>query len=186
MEKIKINLQQMKDQTFKFGDTDITIRTRLSVSEKIALSEQYLSILFDDKDASLSNRYLIAEYSLILQIVYLISNIDTENDMDADLFVDSGLWDEIKKRLVDYESFRYDLNRLILLYQYERNAEVALGSVIENVVAKLSETIDRFSESDVTDLKEASVTFVDALNKLNERVPGIANARPSEIPEAIK
>lgn len=172
MEKIKIELDKIDYIAFKFKDKEIFLKPYISVLDKVTITMEYLSILFDNEDTNISGKYFIAEYALILQIIDILSNVDV-SDVDADSVIYSGLWDEIKKRISNYESFKYDLNRVILFYQNEKNLEISVGAVLERFANKAIESIEKLSTLDSKELKETSETFVNALNKLNEAVPGI-------------
>lgn len=172
MEKIKIDLKKIEYETFKFNNVDINIKPYLSMLDKVGLAMEYLSTLFNGEDSDISSRYFISEYALILQIVDIISNIDV-SDINADFLIYSSLWDEIKKRIVNYESFRYDLNRIILFYQNDKNLELSAGVVLDKLANKASETMDKISSLDSKELKETSENFVNALNQLNDTAPGI-------------
>lgn len=175
MEKITIDLKEIEFQAFQFNGIDILIKPYLGMLDKIGIAMEYLSLLFEE-DSEVTTKYYISEYALILQIVDIVTNIDV-TDIQTDLLIYSGLWDEIKKKIVNYESFRYDLNRLILFYQNEKNAEISIGAVVERLGNKFAESMKDISQADIKELKETSETFVDALNKLNDTAPGIVKDR---------
>ena len=171
-QKIKLEFSPVEETTFQFQGKEIAVRPYLSISEKISISDEYLNLLFGDNTMEIGNRYLLAEHSLILHLIDIVSNVDVE-EIDINQVIYSGLWEGIKNRIVNYESFRFDLNRLISLYQSEQSLELSLGRVVENVGNKIFEVLNKLSDLNAQEFKEVADVFVGELNKLNETVPGI-------------
>ncbi len=148
----------------------ILVKPYLDMVQKIKYIEEYLDNFYGLE--SVVNNYFIAEYALIMQIVDCQTDIRIEN-LDPDIVIRSGLWDEIRKSLINYDEFRKELNIVLGLYQEERRLRESVGFVLKDFVTKISNILENISKLDVETLRDVSIEFTEKLEELNNKVPGI-------------
>lgn len=178
-DKLNIEFAEPIYSKFDFKKYEIYVKPFLSLAEKMALIDQYLTILYDDSEEnSITTRYLIAEYTLKVHIASLCTNIDATT-LDWDGYLSSGLWGEIKSRIGNYDDFRSNLKEVIQLRDKEMQLEKSLGAVIQGLTDKAMVALDKLQGLDVEQLRGVVEQFTSELKKLDETAPGIVSGQPA-------
>jgi len=134
MDKIQLKLEPIKwVEVMNENNPNIKVNPYISLENKMILFKNYTSSYFFTND--FVDNYINAYYGLMLGVVDLCTNISVEN-LDMNDFISSGLWGEIKSKIVNYQEVQSDLYSLIKLYSEQRVAEQSMGVAF-----------DRFSES---------------------------------------
>lgn len=156
--KQKIVLENKEPIVVNFNGVEILVNPYITLDDKIKLIKIYLDSYFSSGEFYLS--YLSAEYSIVLAIMDLCTNIDITG-IKVDEIINSGLWDEIIPNITNYWEFKEDLGSVIKAMREDIVAQKSVGSVIENASNKISMIIDKMMEIDISQ---------DGINKLIEKI----------------
>lgn len=142
----------------------IKIKKYISESDQVFLYKTFIDIYFEGTEYT--SRYLSANYSMVLAIVNLCTNIDTEN-IDMDKLISSGLWALIRKNIVNYNYVMKEIDKLVDMVTKEKMIEAGLGYALTRVVQKLLETIEKV---DLTDgnIAESIQKLLEGMESLKE------------------
>ncbi len=174
MDKVKITVAQKEPVSFRFfGQGEVFVKPFLSLEDKLKLSEAYLSAIFenDDNKYSLAMHEIEAEYTIVIGIVDLCTNlsIDFGEDKNAiDNVVGSGLWFEIRKRIENYDEFRKDLDALVLHKKENIIIEKSLGTTFDRMANAVIDLMDKMSKMDISDagVQKAMKSLQEGINKI--------------------
>jgi len=141
MDKIQLNLSPIKwVEIMNEGNPNIKVNPYISLENKMILFKNYTSSYFATDD--FVDNYINAYYGLMLGVVDLCTNISVDK-LDMNDFISSGMWADIKKKIVNYSEVQSDLYSLIKLYSEQRLAEQSMGVAFD----KLSMAILEFIQS---------------------------------------
>jgi hypothetical protein len=167
MEKKKINIKKPKNIVLDINDEEsIVIRPYLTVAEQTFLIKDYIDSLYDENSDALHN-YTMAEYSLVLGIIDICTDIDIE-DMDVDDIINSDIWNIIQDKIF-YKDLRIKINEIIKRIDTEKS----FGSVVKDITDKINSILNKFLEIDVSkfDMQEINKMF----DKLKEEKSNLDN-----------
>jgi hypothetical protein len=156
MEKNSINILPLKKVVFDYKDQEIIVDPFISMETKKVLMQGYIDSL-DNKESDIVTNYLVAEYSLIGGLMDLNTNIIIDNTKMDD-FIFSGIWDRVKKSIVNYDDFRNEIE-LLVNYSSLKNSN---GFVMSDVIEQLKTLIGKVSEMDLS--KEGVAELMKTLN----------------------
>ena len=167
MEKIKISLDVNKQETKVCDGMAYQIVPYLSLESKLQIIEPYLESLF--ADANIAKNYLIAEYSLMVSVVDFCTNIDIEDEDIIGKLVSTGLWDEIRKNIINYNEFRKELETIVEM----RKEQDSVFSNLNDLIFRIGDFITNISQLDFSEngMKELAKGF----ESLNKNVDGLKN-----------
>lgn len=171
-EKLNIEFVPVKNVKFEFQEQYILLTPYFSLKDKIIFISDYVNYLFADGDEDIAIKYLVAEQSLMLDIIDKYTNVKVD-DVNFDSLIASGLWNQIKSKFVDYEEFRKDLQTAIDMKKFEKKLEKSIGAIVETISDKIAIALQKVSEMDVDSLRETTQDFSNKLEELNNAVPGI-------------
>jgi hypothetical protein len=175
--KLNIEFSPIKNETFLFGEQLISMRTYLTPNEKTAIAIEYLDNLSGGNpihfSSSLAKSYFVAEYTLMLNILVTLTNIEIEG-LDIGLLLNSDLWQTVKDKIKGYDQFRRDLDKIVNFQQTQNSIDQSVGNVLDQALQKILEAVNKLSELDANTIKESANKFVEGLDQLNKQVPGIA------------
>lgn len=165
-ESIKLDFENYEEPILKAewqGQT-ILIKKYISESDQVFLYQTFVDIYFEKTDPV--TKYLVANYSMVLVIIKLCTNIETE-DIDLDKIISSGLWALIRKNIVNYNYVMKEIDRLAEMIVKEKQIESTLGYTITSVVDKVIEAIEN---SNITDenIKESVGKLLEGIEALRE------------------
>jgi len=141
MDKIQLKFNPIPwAEIMNEGNPNIKVNPYISLENKMILFKNYTSSYFATDD--FVDNYINAFYGLMLGVVDLCTNISVEN-LDMNDFISSGMWAEIKSKIVNYSEVQSDLYSLIKLYSEQRLAEQSMGVAFD----KLSISILEFIQS---------------------------------------
>ncbi len=177
--KQKVTFPEENYKEIPLGGSVVKVKTYLSRSDQEVLTEVYLERYFSDK----TSHVLDAEYSLMLNVIDLCTDIEMVEEKDGALSalftVDNILsnFEFIKairdKTLVNYGEYRALLHKTIEEEKEKRRLEVSLGKVISSIYAKLSDLMDNILEFDSS---EESLNRIRDLIKDAEKSPILGEA----------
>jgi hypothetical protein len=167
MEKVNIELKELPIISKIHNGITINIYPYISIENKLEIIKTYLDALFSD--GSVTANYIMAEYSLILSVVNLCTNINIDHHDIITKIVFTGLWDEIKSDIKNYNDFRKELDEIIKI---KRN-DMSLSSNLNILILKISDFIDNISKLDLSEngikqLTDSYKTLQDNVGELNK------------------
>lgn len=168
MEKKEITISPRKPVVFDFGTmTNIEVNPYLSIDNRRKIAETYLASFFEKNDEGefVLNEFQ-AEYVLVQAIIDLCTNLTVDLSGNFDKFdnlMGSGLWDEIKNKIVNYTEFRMQLSDMVKHIREDVAVEKSVGAVLDKIFATVAPLIEKLS---VADISEASI------EKASEQVLG--------------
>lgn len=162
MKKQKISLEDKKWARIDFNDNEIKVYPYISLSNKINLIKSYIESFFSDGDFYIS--YIQAEYSLILEVVDLCTDLDI-TDLKIDGIINSALWEKIKASIKNYDDFRKDLDTVVRIMREDLAIKKSVGSAIDKFSEKAFSLIDKFSELDLSN--ENVGKLIESLNEIS-------------------
>lgn len=169
MEKKEITIKSMKPVFFDYGNmTEIEVKPYISIDEKRRIAEAYLASFFDsDSENSISLNEFQAEYALILATVDLCTNLSIDFSGDFEKFdnlISSGLWNQIKESILNYNEFRLQIDSIVKHVREDIAVEKSTGAILEKIVDSLNDILKKVSSSDFS--QEA---ILDALKQVENK-----------------
>jgi hypothetical protein len=152
MEKITLNLEaaEIENTTFKFLGNKIEVVPTITIEDQVLFIRNYLDNYFDPSNDLISDtttNYIGAEYALALEILDKYTNVDISEDKDVLL----SLTDEIFSKISNYSDFREKLWRVVSDKKEELDLEKSVGTVIDGLVTKVTDFIERLASINIDD-----------------------------------
>jgi hypothetical protein len=165
-EKIKVDFKNIKiDKVeFDFGkkkELHIEVIPYISAIHEIVLIQNYVDSYFKEND--FVKNYISAENGNILGTLDLYTNIDITNMTIEDVdIIRSGLWIWVKKRIINYEQFEKDLQKVIA----QMNIEKSIGNSFDKMSNAVVQFLSKVSEMDLSS---------EGINKLIGEIKQVSN-----------
>ena len=179
--KKKIVFKKARIPAILYGEdqTPITISPYVSLANKSILMQNYIDIIFEVSELSMADRYLQAEYALILGAVDLCTNIEISQDINE--FFESGVWEQIKPHIRNYDEFKTDIDKVMRIMREDIALEKSVGTTIDNVALWIYGFLENISE---LDLSESGITkLLQSLSIEAERLDKIIPVVKQEAPK---
>jgi hypothetical protein len=149
MDKIILEVPELSQAEINFGSQKIYVDVYLSIEKKVILLSNYMTSLYQERN--FVSNYIEAEYSLILGILDFCTNIDINmsgsNAFDLNMILATGVFKDIKDKIINYSELRNDISRLIEL----NNGKKSIGYKFDTVADKLISFLDSLSKIDLTE-----------------------------------
>jgi hypothetical protein len=154
MEKITLNLEavEAKPVNFEFLGNLIKVNPILSLADQALMIQHYLGFYFDPLNEIIpgtSTNYIGAECSLIFEILDKNTNVNMTED--SDVLISRGLWKEVSSHIINYSEFRQNLDRVVQDKKEELALEKSVGTVIDGLVTKVTDFIERLASINIDD-----------------------------------
>jgi hypothetical protein len=157
------------------GQNHIIINPYISVENVIEIITSYVESYFGEDNPA--TNYIEAEYSKILGLIELQTNISIDN-LDLDEILGSGLWNEVEKNLVNLS----ELNNMIYRITRMMEDKKSIGVSFDKLVNDISGFIEKISDVDLS-----SSGISELLKKLNYEKNEINKIiDPSKVVESVK
>jgi len=189
IEKQKIKVAPMEWISMEFGKQgEFKIKPYLSLDDKEDLVEVYIKHIFEKNEGEYS--YVLneirAEYSIVTGITNRCTDLSvkfSDGSDGADALIGSGLWEVIKKQIVNYDDFRKELSNILNHIKEDNALERSIGTTFDKVAEAVMGLIEQFSQADISDegMKKAAETFKSSLETLQIESP--IPPVPSIVPE---
>jgi hypothetical protein len=145
LKKKKVNIPETKNIELDIGNDEIiTIKPFLTIGEQAFLIKGYIDSLYNE-DSDETHNYIMAEYSLVLGIIDMCTDIDIEG-IDAETIINGGLWDMIKKKILSYNNLRYKIDEIVKRI----NAQKSIGNIVLNLIEKANIFLNKLLEIDTS------------------------------------
>lgn len=152
-DKVKLVFPDEKQDSFKFGEKIVTVKTYLGLALQKELIENYIEIYFAPNSENRFD-YLGAEATLILDVMDKCTNIAFVDDEDKTLFSmddiisNPELFAQIKTRIKNYDEFYRSLHRVISDIREKKSLEKSVGGVIDRLYETISTFLLEFSSEE--------------------------------------
>lgn len=174
MEKRQWDIEEKPPLVAKVGSLEFKIKPYLSMEDKLSLIRGYLDALYPAENPDIVRDYITAEYSLILGIVDLMTDLQLPEVDPVGKIVESGIWEEIKSH-VDLGDFYYgDLRKAVELYQKSQS----LDQSIKGLLDKISQ-VD-LSENGIKELAGQFNQLQAGVNELNKTLGNNPSPAPNK------
>jgi hypothetical protein len=179
MEKITLNLEAVEAEnvTFKLFGNKIEVIPVLTLEDQILLTIHYLNNYFDNSGELIpgtSTNYIGAEYALVLEIMDKYTNINIAEDKDVILMY----WKNVCQYILNFPEFKCGLDRVVQDKKEELALEKSVGTVIDSLVTKVTDFIERLASINIDD---------EGLAKLKETAKELmSNIEQSPVAEIYK
>jgi len=180
--KKKIVFKKAETETILYGSDRIpvSINPYISLANKSILMQNYIDIMFEDSELSIADRYLQAEYALILGTVDLCTDIEISDDIND--FFESGIWEQIKPYIKNYEEFKLDIEKVMSIAREDIALEKSIGTTIDKLALWIYGFLENISELDlsesgITKLLQSYATEAERLNKI---IPVVKQEEPKK------
>jgi hypothetical protein len=177
-EKKAIQILPKKSIEFTFEKQDILIYPYISLANETKVISDYCGSLF--KDGEFLGNYIEAEYSLVLSILDLNTNIQITDEnniiIDLDDLLASGIWEQVNRRIENYDRVRSHLDNVVRNLIREKDLEKSIGSTIDNLSNKIFVLLDKIADLDLsedgikqllTELRQISADFGDKFGNIS-------------------
>lgn len=190
MEKKEITISPRKPVVFDYGTmTNIEVNPYLSIDNRRKIAETYLASFFEknDKGEFVLNEFQ-AEYALVLAITDLCTNLSIDFSGNFDKFdnlMGSGLWDEIKNKIVNYTEFRMQLSGMVKHIREDIAVEKSIGAVLDKIFATVAPLVEKLSVADISNegIEKASATI---MSKMDEFKQALEETAPKTVAKPRK
>jgi len=179
VEKQTINIVAIKPVAIEYREQTIKVIPYLDLKSKVELMKSYVEEFFSN--TNITSTYMIAQYSLILGIVDYQTDIDITN-LDVDDIINSGLWDQIKYHILNYDEFKNEIGEVVKFMRENIVVENSVGNVLSNLSMNLTNFLTKISEIDLS--KEGVTKILEALNEQKNEYNKIVD--PSKVVEIPK
>jgi len=145
MDKIRIELNELPLIAKIYNGMTLNISPYISIENKLQIIETYLDALFAGNNVS--QNYIAAEYSLMLSVVDLCTNIEISDTDIIQKLIFTGLWDEIRLSIKNYNEFRRELDDVVKM----KYNEMSILSNLNTLILKISGVVDNISKIDLSE-----------------------------------
>ena len=179
-EKRKITFKKIGIPPILYEDTSINISPYVSLANKSILMQNYVDIMFEDSDLSMVDRYLQAEYALILGTIDLCTDIEISEDINE--IFESGIWEKIKPHIRNYDEFKLDIEKVMSIMREDVALEKSIGTTFDNLAVWIYGFLENISE---LDLSEAGITrllqsYASEAERLDKIIPVVKQEEPKK------
>ena len=179
MEKKSFNIESEDLVILRFQKQEIQVNPYISVSLQKALMNYYMEAM--SLDGKIEDKFIEAEQTVMLAMIDNLTNIEIEG-MDLDVIITSGLWNQIRSCIINYEDFRIDLESALKMMRENDAIRNSVDSMIAALVLDIRGLIEKFA---TVDLSEEGVSkILKALNTEKDEINKIIN--PSVVPATKK
>ena len=161
MEKKVIEFGKMENEVIQFDGQDVQVVPFISGALEAFLIDQYIQDYFysstDHKILpSVLRNYLGAELQVKLTILDRLTNVQISNADDPDYAdrICTELWDLVVDKIRNYWDFEENLSCVIEEIKNELDLEKSVGGVINGLVGKLGELLDKLNNVSPDEMKK--------------------------------
>lgn len=145
-DKKEVKIKTVDIVELDFQNQVIKVVPYISLENKFILMNTYISSYF--KDGDFISNYINAKYALILNIIDLCTDIRIEKSNPDDL-VNSGLWNEIKSKIKNYDETMSDIYSVVKMISDKNAIDKSMGvafDIFANKILSFVNNIDMSSE----------------------------------------
>jgi hypothetical protein len=171
--KVKLEIKTPENKTIEYNGVNIEINPFIDFSNQVLLINAYIEDYFGDTTdiAIQKTKYHIFESECKLKnyIIQLNTNIDM-SDVDNDIYVDNVLWYAITEEIINWNTFKSNLDNVVSEIKEQIKLDNSLGKVLSDILEKAEGFIDqinKISPDDIKELQEVGTGLINDLEKAN-------------------
>jgi hypothetical protein len=150
--KNKVVATDVKPVSFVWGEDSIKVLP-IPLPKQVSFIKEYVNYYFAEGD--FVDNYFNAEWTLVLGIADNCTNIpiieeDGEN-ITLEYLVTSGLWEQIKSRVVNYEEFIKNLKDVLSKISEQKALEKSIGVTVDRIADQLFMFLDKVGKLDLSE-----------------------------------
>jgi hypothetical protein len=152
-EKVEIKILSKDYIKIEHNKQDIFVYPYIELGMKSTLLNNYVTSYFGIGD--FVDQYIQAEYGLMLSIIDNFTNVKMDDEtgvsIDIDGLVNSGLWDDIKSKIVNYGELRNDIDVVVKRISDQYALERSIGTVVDGIAQKAYSFLEKISNMDLSE-----------------------------------
>jgi len=181
-QKKKIVFRKAETGTILYGAERIpvAIDPYVSLANKSILMQNYVDIMFEESDSSMADRYLQAEYALILGTVDLCTDVEISENINE--FFESGIWEQIKPHIRNYDAFKLDIEKVMSIMREDLALEKSVGTTIDKLALWIYGFLENISELDLSESGIAKLlqSYATEAERLDKIIPVVKQETPKK------
>jgi len=170
MDKVEFVIKNKKPSRFEFDEHEIFVIPYIPQNIKLDLAKKYLFL--SSMNDNVIDNYYGSKWCVIAGIIENCTNIKFDGD-NFESIISSGIWDEVKSRIINYDEFVSELNE-IRLNEFEKDS---IKQSINKVSNKFIELIDNISKIDLSE---------DGISKLTNKLQSVIKETEEKFPTSTK
>lgn len=183
--KIKLEASVRPLKSCYYKGVKIFVKPFLTSNDKIELTKNYCSTLFDDKERVFQENFFIAEKVLCLNIIDICTNIDIKNDeislaLDIDDFTSDVFWSELLNLISNYQEFKHELSEVVNYLMTKNTYNIMLSNNLVNLMNQAIMT-DMNLDMPIRELKNTVDDLKNEMISLDTQVPGFINNNKKKV-----
>lgn len=173
MDKLDFVISNKETATFKFQKQDIEVIPYIPQSAMLEIAKNFVDISIADFDGVVEC-YLSAHWAMIMGVLRECTNVKV-NEENFDSIISSGLWDEIKLRIENYEDFVTSLGKMLQRELENMALEKGLGQSLDKITNGILGFLNKIGELDLSQ---------DGINNLVGKLGAVVKETEEKFPGA--
>lgn len=151
MNKDKFLMTDANPVIFPFGREMIKVLP-IPLPKQVSFIKEYVNYYFAEGD--FIDNYFNAEWTLVLGITDVCTNlpiIEEGENITLEYLVTSGLWENVKSAIINYEEFIRNLNDVLKKISEQKALEKSIGVTVDKLAGQLFVFLDKISNLDLSE-----------------------------------
>ena len=148
MDKLDFVISNKETIKFEFQKNDIEVMQYIPQASMLELGKTFVDLSLRNFDGVVEG-YYSAYWSVVMGILNECTNVKV-NEENFDSIISSGLWDEIKLRIVNYEEFITGLDKILQRELEVRALQNGLGQSLDKVTNGVLGFLNKIGELDLS------------------------------------
>lgn len=148
MDKSDFVISNKETIKFEFQKNDIEVMQYIPQASMLELGKTFVDLSLRDYNEVVED-YYSAYWSVIMGILNECTNVKV-NEENFDSIISSGLWDEIKLRIINYEKFISDLDKILQRELEIRALQNGLEQSLDKITNGVLEFLNKIGEMDLS------------------------------------
>jgi len=148
MDKLDFVINNAEIIKFGFQKNDIEVMQYIPQAPMLELGKDFVNLSLIDSEGVVEG-YYSAYWSVIMGILQECTNVNV-NEKNFDSIISSGLWDEIRARIKNYEEFMIGLDKILQREIEIRTLESGLGKSLDEITNGVLGFLNKIGELDLS------------------------------------
>jgi hypothetical protein len=148
MDKLDFVINNAEIIKFGFQKNDIEVMQYIPQASMLEIGKDFVNLSLIDSEGVVEG-YYSAYWSVIMGILQECTNVNV-NEKNFDSIISSGLWDEIRARIKNYEEFMIGLDKILQREIEIRTLESGLGKSLDEITNGVLGFLNKIGELDLS------------------------------------